>query len=77
MIVHRMWRERRLAGHVIVALLLAWTAATLVAWLEREYKLTPNAAAVVAGSAMRDDIAEVADPLVQWSPRCPRPRSRN
>jgi hypothetical protein len=35
-----------------------------VSWLEREYKLQPNEAAVVLGTAMRYDIAEVVDPLV-------------
>lgn len=36
----------------------------MVRWLERDYKLTPNEAAIVAGFAMRYDIAEVVDPLV-------------
>jgi amidase len=36
----------------------------LVNWLERDYKLDPNEAAVVLGTAMRYDIAEVVDPLV-------------
>jgi hypothetical protein len=36
----------------------------LVNWFERDYKLDPNEAAVVLGTAMRYDIAEVVDPLV-------------
>jgi len=44
------------------ALQLATTQ--LVTWLETEYKLTPNEAAVVLGTAMRYDIAEIVDPLV-------------
>jgi acetamidase/formamidase len=44
------------------ALQLATTQ--LVNWLETEYKLTPNEAAVVLGTAMRYDIAEIVDPLV-------------
>jgi len=44
------------------ALQLATTQ--LVNWLQREYKLEPNEAAVVLGTAMRYDIAEVVDPLV-------------
>lgn len=44
------------------ALQLATTQ--LVTWLQTEYKLQPNEAAVVLGTAMRYDIAEVVDPLV-------------
>jgi acetamidase/formamidase len=44
------------------ALQLATTQ--LVNWLQRDYKLEPNEAAVVLGTAMRYDIAEVVDPLV-------------
>jgi amidase len=41
------------------------TATTqLVNWLQRDYKLEPNEAAVVLGTSMRYDIAEVVDPLV-------------
>jgi acetamidase/formamidase len=41
------------------------TATTqLVNWLQRDYKLEPNEAAIVLGTAMRYDIAEVVDPLV-------------
>ena len=44
------------------ALQLATTQ--LANWLERDYKLDPNESAVVLGTAMRYDIAEVVDPLV-------------
>jgi acetamidase/formamidase len=44
------------------ALQLATTQ--LANWLQREYKLEPNEAAIVLGTAMRYDIAEVVDPLV-------------
>lgn len=44
------------------ALQLATTQ--LVNWLQREYTLEPNEAAVVLGMAMRYDVAEVVDPLV-------------
>jgi acetamidase/formamidase len=33
-------------------------------WLQRDYKLTPNEAAVVLGTAMQYNIAEIVDPLV-------------
>jgi amidase len=36
----------------------------LVNWLQKDYKLEPNEAAIVLGTAMRYDIAEVVDPLV-------------
>ena len=44
------------------ALQLATTQ--LVEWLQTDYNLTPNEAAVVLGTAMQYDIAEVVDPLV-------------
>jgi amidase len=44
------------------ALQLATTQ--LVNWLQEEYKLAPNEAAVVLGTSMRYDIAEIVDPLV-------------
>jgi len=44
------------------ALQLATTQ--LVNWLQRDYKLEPNEAAIVLGTVMRYDIAEVVDPLV-------------
>ena len=41
------------------------TATTqLVNWLQRDYKLEPNEAAIVLGTAMQYNIAEVVDPLV-------------
>jgi amidase len=43
---------------------LALATTQLVNWLERDYKLDPNEAAVVLGTAMRYDIAEVVDPLI-------------
>lgn len=36
----------------------------LVRWLERDYQLTANEAAIVVGTSIRYDIAEVVDPLV-------------
>jgi len=36
----------------------------LVRWLERDYKLSANEAAIVVGATIRYDIAEVVDPLV-------------
>jgi amidase len=36
----------------------------LVNWLQRDYKLEPNEAAIVLGTAMQYNIAEVVDPLV-------------
>ena len=36
----------------------------LVKWLQKDYKLDPNEAAIVLGSAMQYNIAEVVDPLV-------------
>jgi acetamidase/formamidase len=36
----------------------------LANWLEREYKLEPNEAAIVLGTAMQYNIAELVDPLV-------------
>jgi acetamidase/formamidase len=36
----------------------------LVRWLERDYKLNANEAAIVAGTSIRYDVAEVVDPLV-------------
>ena len=36
----------------------------LANWLQKDYKLEPNEAAIVLGTAMRYDIAEVVDPLV-------------
>lgn len=51
-----------IAGSLPDALQTATT--TLARWLERDYKLTPNEVALVLGSSMRYDIAEVVDPQV-------------
>jgi len=56
------WMASGIGNSVTDALQLATTQ--LVEWLQREYKLDPNEAAVVLGTAMRYDIAEVVDPLV-------------
>jgi acetamidase/formamidase len=34
----------------------------LVRWLERDYKLNPTEAAIVVGTSVRYDIAEIVDP---------------
>lgn len=36
----------------------------LVRWLERDYHLTPNESAIVLGSAIRYDVAELVDPQI-------------
>ena len=36
----------------------------LARWLERDYHLTPNESAIVLGTAIRYDIAEIVDPQV-------------
>jgi acetamidase/formamidase len=36
----------------------------LANWIEHEYHLTTNETAIVLGSAMRYDIAEIVDPQV-------------
>jgi amidase len=56
------WMSSGVGNSLTEALQLATTQ--LVNWLERDYKLDPNEAAVVLGTAMRYDIAEVVDPLV-------------
>jgi amidase len=41
------------------------TATTqLVNWIQRDYKLGPNEAAIVLGTTIQYDIAELVDPLV-------------
>jgi len=50
------------AGSLPDALRIATT--NLARWLEHDYHLTPNESAVVLGSSMRYDIAEVVDPQV-------------
>jgi len=56
------WMSSGIGNSLGDALQLATTQ--LVNWLQTEYKLAPNEAAVVLGTAMRYDIAEVVDPLV-------------
>jgi acetamidase/formamidase len=51
-----------IAGSLPDALRQATTS--LVRWIERDYKLTPNEAAIVLGTSVRYDIAEVVDPQV-------------
>lgn len=36
----------------------------LARWLERDYHLTPNESAIVLGSAIRYDVAELVDPQI-------------
>ena len=56
------WMASGIGNSLTDALQLATTQ--LVNWLERDYKLDPNETAVVLGTAMHYDIAEVVDPLV-------------
>jgi len=51
-----------IAGSLNDALQVATTE--LTRWLERDYKLSPNEAAIVLGTAIHYDIAEVVDPQV-------------
>jgi amidase len=51
-----------IAGSLPEALRQATTQ--LARWLERDYHLTPNESAVVLGTSMRYDIAEIVDPQV-------------
>ena len=44
----------------------------LTNWLQKDYKLEPNEAAIVLGTAMRYDIAEVVDPLVHIVAKVPK-----
>jgi acetamidase/formamidase len=49
------------------------TATTQLArWLERDYHLTPNESAVVLGTAMRYDVAELVDPQVNVVAKVPK-----
>jgi amidase len=41
-------------------------------WLEEEYKLNPGEVAMVLGSSMRYDIAEVVDPQVHVVAKLPK-----
>jgi acetamidase/formamidase len=56
------WMSSGIGNSLTEALQFATTQ--LADWLQSEYKLEPNEAAVVLGTAMRYDIAEVVDPLV-------------
>jgi acetamidase/formamidase len=49
-----------IAGSLDTALKLATTQ--LVQWLESDYKLSPNEAAIVVGTSVQYEIAEVVDP---------------
>ena len=51
-----------IAGSLNDALQRATTE--LARWVESEYKLTPNETAIVLGTSIRYDIAEVVDPQV-------------
>jgi amidase len=51
---------------------LQYATTALVRWLERDYKLAPNEAAIVAGTSIRYDIAEVVDPQVHIVARIAR-----
>jgi len=51
-----------IAGSLDDALKLATTQ--LAQWIESEYKLTPNEAAIVVGTSIHYEIAEVVDPQV-------------
>jgi acetamidase/formamidase len=51
-----------IAGSLPDALRQATT--TLARWIERDYKLTPNETAIVLGTSIRYDIAEIVDPQV-------------
>ena len=51
-----------IAGSLPDALRQATTA--LARWLEKDYHLTPNETAIVLGTSIRYDIAEIVDPQV-------------
>jgi acetamidase/formamidase len=51
-----------IAGSLTDALRQATTQ--LARWLERDYHLTANESAVVLGTSMRYDVAELVDPQV-------------
>jgi amidase len=51
-----------IAGSLPEALRQATT--NLVRWIERDYKLTPNETAIVLGTSIRYDVAEIVDPQV-------------
>jgi acetamidase/formamidase len=45
---------------------------SLARWLERDYHLTPNETAIVLGSSMRYDVAEIVDPQVNVEAKVPK-----
>jgi amidase len=59
-----------IAGSLTEGLQLATTE--LARWLEERHKLNPSELASVLGTAMRYDIAEVVDPLVNVVARVPK-----
>jgi amidase len=59
-----------IAGSLHEALQLA--TSQLARWLERDYKLSANEAAVVLGTAVRYDIAEVVDPQYNVVAKVPK-----
>ena len=52
-----------LLGHYLPDALRGATA-SLARWLEHDYKLSPNEVAIVLGTSMRYDIAEIVDPQI-------------
>ena len=60
-----------IAGALPDALRQATTS--LARWLERDYKLTPNETAIVLGTSMRYDIAEIVDPQVNVVAKVSKP----
>jgi amidase len=59
-----------IAGSLTEGLQLATTE--MARWLEERHKLNPSEVASVLGTAMRYDIAEVVDPLVNVVARVPK-----
>ena len=59
-----------IAGSLTEGLQLATTE--MARWLEARHKLNPSEVASVLGTAMRYDIAEVVDPLVNVVARVPK-----
>ena len=59
-----------IAGSLTDALQSATTG--MARWLEDEYKLNPSEIAMVLGSSMRYDIAEVVDPQVHVVAKLPK-----
>jgi acetamidase/formamidase len=59
-----------IAGSLTEGLQLATTE--MARWLEERHRLNPSEVASVLGTAMRYDIAEVVDPLVNVVARVPK-----